>query len=60
MWVKDKNDQTIMAAIKASNSGHHRQAAALFQDAGNQYRRPDEKKELWAAANSSRRIADSD
>ncbi|MEH3108932.1 MAG: hypothetical protein PGN22_02375 [Agrobacterium cavarae] len=60
MWTAPKNDKTIMEAIKASNNGHHTQAARLFQDAGNQYRNPSEKKELWAAAERSRRIANSD
>jgi NADPH-dependent ferric siderophore reductase len=60
MYSERKNDATIMEAIKAANNGHHTQAAQLFQRAGNQYRNPSEKKELWAAAERSRRIANSD
>lgn len=60
MYCEKKNDKTIMDAIKASNSGHHMQAANLFQRAGNQYRNPSEKRDLWAAADRSRRIAASD
>jgi len=55
-----KNDKTIMDAIRLSNSGHHTQAAALYQRAGNQIRNPAEKEELWKAAERSRRIASSD
>lgn len=54
-----KNDKTVMEAIKASNNGHHTQAAYLFECAGNQTREPSEKRELWAAADRSRRIANS-
>lgn len=60
MYAQPKNDKTIMDAVKAANNGHHTQAANLFQRAGNQYRDPAEKKELWVAADRSRRIANSD
>ena len=60
MYVEKKNDKTVMDAIKAANNGHHTQAANLFQRAGNQYRNPSEKAELWKAAERSRRIANSD
>lgn len=60
MYVERKNDKTIMEAIKASNNGQHTKAANLFQRAGNQYRNPSEKEELWAAAERSRRIASRD
>lgn len=55
-----KNDSVVLEAIKAANNGHHTQAARLLQDAGNQYRNPAEKRELWAAAERHRRIAQSD
>lgn len=55
-----KNDDTIMKAIRASNSGHHAQAARLYQDAGNQIRNPSEKQMLWDAAERSKCIANSD
>ena len=60
MWTRPKNDKTILKAIELANKGHHRQAASRFQEAGNQYRNPAEKKELWEAAQRHRRIADSD
>jgi hypothetical protein len=60
MYTERKNDSLVHKAIKLQNNGHHTQAAALFQRAGNQYRNPDEKKELWAAADRARRIASSD
>jgi hypothetical protein len=60
MYTAPKNDKTIMEAVKASNSGHHTRAAALFQEAGNQYRNPEDKRELWQAAERARRIANSD
>lgn len=55
-----KNDATIMEAVKLANNGFHTQAARAFQDAGNQYRNPAEKAELWKAAERHRRIAQSD
>lgn len=55
-----KSDDKIMEAIKLANNGHHTQAAMAFQDAGNQYRNPTEKAELWKAAERHRRIANSD
>lgn len=60
MWSTPKSDKTIMEALEAANNGHHTTAASLFQDAGNQRRNPDEKRELWKAAERSRRIAQSD
>ena len=60
MHTSPKNDNTIMRAVEAQNRGNHTQAARLFQEAGNQYRNPSEKKELWKAAERSRRIASSD
>lgn len=60
MWTAPKNDKTIMDAVARQNRGDHTGAAALFQRAGNQYRRPDEKRELWKAAERARRIANSD
>lgn len=60
MYCSPKNDKTVMEAIKLQNSGHHTQAAAKFREAGNQYRNPSEKKELWAAADRAKRIASSD
>lgn len=60
MWTAPKNDRTIMKAIEAQNRGDHNRASRLFQEAGNQYRNPSEKKELWDAAERSRRIRDSD
>jgi len=60
MWVAPKNDKTIMEALKLANNGHHTKAARLFQDAGNQYRNPEEKRELHKVAERHRRIAASD
>lgn len=60
MYTSPKNDRTIMRAIAEQNRGNHAGAARLFQDAGNQYRNPSEKKELWAAAKRAERIANSD
>ena len=60
MWTKPKDDRVIMKALQLSNTGHHRQAPKLLQDAGNQYRNPEEKKILWEAAKRSQKIADSD
>ena len=60
MWTAPKNDKTIMKAIALQNNGQHAQAARLFQDAGNQYRNPSEKAELWKAAERARCIASSD
>ncbi len=60
MRVDPANNKTIMEAIKAQNSGNHNKAASLFQQAGNQYRNPDEKQMLWDAAKKSRSIANSD
>lgn len=55
-----KGDKTVMEAIKLQNDGHHYQASVKFREAGNQYRDPSEKKELWKAAERSLRIAESD
>lgn len=60
MQGNPKNDKTVMDALRAVNRGDHGSAARLFQDAGNQIRNPQEKKELWDAAERSRRIRDSD
>jgi hypothetical protein len=60
MWTAPKNDKTVFKAIEKMNRGDHRGAAAEFQRAGNQYRSPKEKEQLWAAAERSRRIAESD
>ena len=56
MWAKDANNKTVMEAIKAQNNNQHGKAAALFQEAGNQYRNPQEKKMLWDAAEKSRKL----
>ncbi|MCD0415699.1 hypothetical protein LOC51_00595 [Rubrivivax sp. JA1024] len=50
----------VLEAIRLQNSGHHQRAAQKFQDAGNQYRSPADKVELWAAADRARRVALSD
>lgn len=60
MYCEQKNDKTVMEAVRLQNSGHHTQAAALFQRAGNQERNPSEKRTLWDAAERARRIANSD
>jgi len=60
MGYNPKNDNTVMRAVEAQNRGDHSAAARLFQDAGNQYRNPKEKDQLWKAAERSRRIRDSD
>jgi hypothetical protein len=55
-----KNDKTIMDAIAAQNSGHHYKASCLFRDAGNQVRNPQEKKQLWEAAERAKKFHYSD
>lgn len=60
MYSAPKNDKVIMEALRASNAGHHTKAAYLYQKAGNQYRNPEEKRDLWNAAEKARRIANSD
>lgn len=60
MQVDRKNDQTVMDAIRAANNGDPARAARLFQEAGNQYRDPSEKRALWDAAARARRDAFSD
>jgi hypothetical protein len=49
-----------MRAVELANNGRHQEASALFQQAGNQYRNPTEKKVLWDAAQRSRYIHNSD
>ncbi len=60
MYVDKKNDSVILKALKLANNNQHQQAAALYQQAGNQYRNPKEKAELWKAAERHRRIHNSD
>jgi hypothetical protein len=60
MWAKPKDDKVIIEALKAQNRGELTKASNLFRDAGNQYRNPAEKKELWNAAERMQRIRDSD
>ena len=60
MWVAKKNDSTVMRALEAQNNGQHQRAANLFREAGNQYRNPDEKKQLWDAAKRAERTHYSD
>lgn len=60
MYTEKKDDGLLHEAIRLSNNGHHYQAAQLYQRAGNQYRNPQEKKELWAAAERHRKISMSD
>ena len=60
MRSERKDDSLVHEAIRLQNSGHHTQAAALLQRAGNQYRNPAEKAELWEAAARARKIATSD
>ena len=55
-----KDDSVIQRAIVLQNDGHWSKAASLLQDAGNQYRNPSEKQDLWNAAERSRKIALSD
>lgn len=55
-----KNNETILKAVREASRGNHTGAARLLQDAGNQYRNPEEKRELWKAAEQHRRIANSD
>jgi hypothetical protein len=50
----------LMEAVRAANTGHHHQASAAYQNAGNQERPYAEKQELWKAADRHRRIAESD
>lgn len=58
--MSEKDDSIIIRAVKAANSGHHLEAAHLYQDAGNQVRNPEEKEELWKAAERHREIHNSD
>jgi len=60
MYTERKDNKTVMDAVERMNRGDHTGAAAMFQRAGNQYRDPSEKAELWKAAARSRRIAASD
>jgi len=60
MWTESKNDKLVLDAVAAQNNGRHTEAAALFQRAGNQYRNPIEKDQLWKAAKRAREIASSD
>ncbi|UPT53352.1 hypothetical protein [Synechococcus phage Ssp-JY38] len=60
MRSEPKDDSIVLQAIAKQNNGHHGEAAALFQRAGNQYRNPAEKQQLWDAARRARNIADSD
>lgn len=60
MRSESRDDRIVHEAIQKMNRGDHVGAAALFQRAGNQYRDFSEKKELWKAAERSRRIAASD
>ena len=60
MRCEQKDNSLLLEAMRLSNNGHHAQAAHVYQRAGNQYRNLSEKKELWAAAERSRRIAYSD
>lgn len=60
MSYNPKDDRAIMKAVEAQNRGAHATAAALFRQAGNQYRKPSEKTELRKAAARSERIAESD
>jgi len=46
--------EKMLEAAKASSNGHHRKAASIYQKMGNEYRKPSEKKELWAAAENAR------
>ena len=56
MWFQPKNDAVLMEAIAAQNENNWTKAAALFQQAGNQYRNHAEKDQLWKAAARARRI----
>jgi len=60
MYVPPKNDNTIMAAIRAANMGQLQSASAKFREAANQYRNPAEKEELRRAADRLDRIRFSD
>lgn len=50
MFTPKKDDTVVMQAIKAANNGDHLRASKLFRDAGNQIRRPEDKKALWNAS----------
>lgn len=60
MYSEKKNDRLVMDAIRLQNNNQHYQAAELFQRAGNQYRDPKEKAELWKAAEKARKTHYSD
>lgn len=52
--------ERLIEAARLGNRGHHRQAARIYHEMGNEVRRPADKRALWKAAERSRRIADSD
>ena len=60
MWAESKDDGVVMEAIKAQNNGQLTRAAALYQRAGNQYRNPEEKEQLWKAAKHARYLESQD
>lgn len=60
MWSEKKDDRLVIQAIERQNRGDHIGAANLFQRAGNQYRDPREKQQLWQAAERAKRIHYSD
>jgi len=50
----------LLEAIRLSNTGHHYQASEIYRREGNKERPIAEKRELWAAADKARKIANSD
>lgn len=51
--------ERLIEAARLTNRGHHREAARIYHDMGNEERRPSEKRALWDAAKRAQRIADS-
>jgi hypothetical protein len=50
--------ERLIAAAKLERNGHHGKAAAEYQRMGNEYRNPNQKKELWKMAENARKNRD--
>lgn len=55
MTMRDRDSARLIEAADLARKGHHRRAAGIYQDMGNEVRPKSQKDSLWKTASELRR-----